>query len=119
MRGFWAKEKNMHKFILGENPQGNGDSGLWIIHLPKPQAIIEVIHEDSKVHSKIEDYSLNSYYKNPNGVTETIRLKLYFLFSTLFMSKDAEIKLKNKILKEAWNWYRAYLIWEDSQDHNN
>lgn len=103
----------MHKFILGENPQAPESGGLWIIHLPHPVAIIEVVHEGMKKHSNGE-YYLDSYYHNTDGITEPISLYLYFYFSTEFTNKEEQNRLAAKMLSDAWHWYKAYLKWEDN-----
>lgn len=103
----------MHKFILGENPMSPQSGGLWVIHLPNPKAIIELVLDGEKIHSKQAVYVKNYNYINSDGVVERWQLRLYFYFTNL-MSDDAENeKLAITMLDNAFQWYKSYLIWED------
>lgn len=103
----------MHKFVLAENPMATDSGGLWIVHLPDPKSIIEVVHEGKKMHSRYAKYFMNFRYHNPDGVIENIQLRRYHYMSTDFVTDEAAEILAGKILPQAWHWYKSYLQWED------
>lgn len=109
----------MHKFILGENPIAPETGGLWIVHLPNPNSIIEAVLSGEKIHSKNALYVKEFQYLNTDGVLELWQLRLHHYFSTLFCDdKEAEV-LAFKMLDNAWHWYKSYLIFEDKNIDEN
>lgn len=103
----------MHKFILGENPQAPESGGMWIIHLPQPQAIIEAVIDGAKVHSNHAQYVANYKHVNSDGIAEQWQLRLYHYFSGEFVDDLDDERLAHKMLNDAWAWYKSYLEWED------
>lgn len=92
--------------------------GLWIIHLPNPNAIIEAVLIGEKVHAKNAVYFKEYQYSNSDGILELWQLRLHHYFSTLFCDdKEAEVQAF-KMLDNAWHWYKSYLIFEDENIDN-
>lgn len=108
----------MHKFILAENPQAPQTGGLWIIHLLDPICIIEAVIDGEKVHSKKAIYTKEFLFINLDEITEYWQLRVYHYFTTNFDERKDSKELCEKIMNEAWHWYRAYLIWEDNNIDN-
>lgn len=79
--------------------------GLWIIHLPNPQTIIEVVHEGEQTHSNNAAFS--RVYQHED---ERIELRLHHYFTTEFGDEESRAI---KMLDKAWHWYKSYLEWED------
>ena len=108
----------MHKFLLAENPQAPESGGLWIIHLLDPICIIEAVIGGEKRHTKKAIYINEFKYINSDGIIENWQLRIHHFFTTDFDErKDAKERCE-KIINDAWHWYRAYLIWEDSNIDN-
>ena len=103
----------MHKFILGKNPIAPESGGLWIIHLPNPQTIIELVLIGEKIHSKKALYTAEYTYLNSDGLLEKWQLRLYHYFETTPIADETTELLIKKMLKNAWHWYKAYLTFED------
>lgn len=100
----------MNKFILGENPMTDS-GGLWVIHLPDPKAIIEVVPVGDKIHSKNAVYAKDCQYHD-----ERYQLRIYHYFTSDIGLSDEQMRIKaHKMLDDAWKWLLSYLIWEDSQ----
>lgn len=96
----------MDKFLIAENPMHEG-SGTWIIHLLKPQAIIQCI-EGHEQTDKIYKYY---QFRNADGIIEEWTLSAHFFFTTDFISEpEAQVI---PLLDRAWRWYRSYMKWED------
>jgi hypothetical protein len=109
----------MHKFILGENPQSPDNGGLWIIHLPNPNAIIEAVIDGEKIHSKKAIFSKEYQYQTHDGIVEHWQLRLHHYFSTLFCDDKEAAILAFKMLDDAWQWYKSYLIFEDKNTYES
>ncbi len=58
--------------------------GLWIIHLPNPQTIIEVVHEGEQTHSNNAAFS--RVYQHED---ERIELRLHHYFTTEFGDEES------------------------------
>lgn len=108
----------MHKFILAENPQAPETGGLWIIHLPDPICIIEAVIDGEKMHSKKALYTSNFQHINSDGVVENWQLRVHHYFTTNFDERKEAKDLCEKMMQDAWHWYKAYLIWEDNNIDN-
>ena len=103
----------MHRFVLAENPQAPETGGLWIIHLLDPICIIEAVIFGEKIHTKKAIYTSEFKYINSDGITEDWQLRIHHYFTTDFDErKDAKERCE-KMMREAWHWYKSYLIWED------
>lgn len=99
----------MDKFLLAENPMRPEQSGLWIIHLLSPQAIIQIIDGHVSTNGPHKHYS----FRNGDGVLEEWTLSIYFAFSTDFIADPDTQAIP--LLDRAWRWYRSYLEFEDKQ----
>jgi len=99
----------MDKFLLAENPMRPEQSGLWIVHLLTPQAIIKCIEGHEHTASPFKHYS----FKNSDEVIEEWTLSAYHFFSTDFITEPEE--QVTPLLDRAWRWYRSYMQWEDNQ----
>jgi hypothetical protein len=104
----------MNKFVLAENPM-SPTGGTWVIHLPTPIAIIEVVEAGEKPLSKKALYALPFNYINPTGFIERYELRLYHYFNTKFGNDDQSEILAIGMLNEACLWYKSYLKWENNQ----
>lgn len=106
----------MHKFLLAHNPQAPESGGLWIIHLPDPQSIIEaVLIGEMKIHSKNAVYSKKYKYQDENW-----QLRLYHCYVKIEnWNEENEKQFCEKLLDDAWQWYLSYLIWEDKNIDNH
>lgn len=97
----------MDKFLLAENPMRPDDTGLWVIHLLDPKAIIRCTHG----HVQIDSICRHYQFMNIDNKIEEWTLSAYHLFTTDFLS-EPEVQA-GKLLDKAWRWFRAYLKFED------
>lgn len=97
----------MDKFLLGENPMRPAQSGLWVIHLLNPKAIIRC----TSGHVQIDTIYRHYQFENADGVIEEWTLSAYHFFTTDFVSEPE--KQVMPLLDRAWRWFRSYLEWED------
>lgn len=97
----------MDKFLLAENPFRPEQSGLYIVHLLNPKAIIQCIEGHVTTSSPFRHYQ----YQNKDGVIEEWTLSAFHFFTTDFISEPE--KQVTPLLDRAWRWYRSYLEWED------
>lgn len=90
-------------------------SGLWIVHLLNPQAIIQCIEGHVQTEAPFKHFS----FTNPDGLVEEWTLTAYHFFTTDFISEPQE--QVTPVLNRAWRWYRAYMEWEDKniEDEKN
>lgn len=109
----------MHKFLLAENPQAPETGGLWIIHLLEPICIIEAVLIGEKIHTKKAIYINEFKYINPDGLIENWQLRVHHYFTTNFDERKETKELTDKIMTETWHWFKAYLIWEDTNIDKN
>lgn len=98
----------MDKFLLGENPL-RPESGLWIIHMLDPVAIIRCTEVKEAADKVSQDY----VYINTDNVAEQWTLSVFFI------DKDIEEKEMYHLLDRAWRWYRSYMQWEDKNIDTN
>lgn len=96
----------MDKFLIAENPMRE-DSGIWVIHLLNPQAIIECLEGHVKT-DKIHKYY---QFKNSDGIIEEWTLSAHFFFTTDFISEPEQQVIP--LLDRAWRWFRSYMQWGD------
>lgn len=97
----------MDKFLLAENPLRPEQSGLWIIHMLDPKAIIRC----SPDHVQIDEIFKHYSFQNSDGILELWTLSAYHFFTTDFISEpDKQVE---PLLDRAWRWFRAYLDEED------
>ncbi|MBK7885450.1 MAG: hypothetical protein IPJ81_17920 [Chitinophagaceae bacterium] len=108
----------MHKFLLAENPQAPSTGGLWIIHLLDPICIIEAVISGEKIHTKKAIYTKDFKFTNSDEILEHWQLRLHHYFTTDFDEQKEAAILTEKIMTEAWHWFKAYLIWEDANIDN-
>jgi hypothetical protein len=101
----------MDKFLLAENPMRPDQSGLFIIHMLDPIAIIQC--REAHVSEKEGEILKYFYFKNIDGVTEEWTLSIFHFFTTDFLEQPEDRALK--LLDRAWRWYRAYMEWEDNK----
>jgi len=102
----------MDKFLLAENPMRE-DSGLWVIHLLEPMAIIRCIEGHERVGALYRHYQ----YRNGDGVIEEWTLSIHHLFTQEILAKQNEVW--ETMLDRAWRWYRAYMEFEDKNIDTN
>lgn len=108
----------MHKFLLAENPQAPETGGLWIIHLLEPICIIEAVTTGEKIHTKKATYTKEFEYVNTDDFLEIWQLRIHHYFTTDFDERKDAVMRTDKIMNEAWHWFKAYLIWEDNNIDN-
>lgn len=103
----------MDKFILAENPMRPEDSGIWIIHLLDPIAIIQCL-EGHVGRGEVEPGNIFKHYQFNNAyqVLEEWTLKVHHFFTTDFLEEPEARAMK--LLDRAWRWYRSYMEWEDN-----
>lgn len=97
----------MDRFLLAENPMRPG-SGLWVIHLLEPKAIIKCVEGHQRAGSLYRHYQ----YKNTDGIIEEWTLSIDHLFTQDITQIPIEQQWEI-MLDRAWRWYRAYMEWED------
>lgn len=56
-------------------------------------------------------------YSSSNGYKELYTLSAYHCFTTSFDGEEHAVMLE-KLFKNAWHWYMAYMTWEDKQIEN-
>lgn len=98
----------MDKFLIAENPQRPEDSGLWVIHLLDPVAIIQCIEGHADPGRPYAHFS----FRNPDGVVEEWTLSAWHFFTADFITEPED--QVQPLLKRAWRWFRSYLKWEDN-----
>jgi hypothetical protein len=96
----------MDRFLLAENPMRPG-SGLWVVHLLEPKAIIKC----TEGHSRAGDLYRHYQYKNTDSIIEEWTLSVDHLFTQDFTTPQEQIW--ETMLDRAWRWFRAYLEFED------
>jgi hypothetical protein len=101
----------MDKFLLAENPMAETDN-LAIIHMLAPIAIINVV----EAHV-VADRPHRHYVYNGHDGQEPITLVVWHMFTTEFDSEQHSLMV-DKLLRNAFHWYAAYLTWEDNNIEN-
>ena len=86
----------MQKFILGLNPNAPETSGTWVIHLPPPQLIIEVVKPGEKTHLKGDDV-ISQQFDLLAGKVE-LRAK-----------RGADEAHTISTIRRAYHWYAHYV----------
>lgn len=86
-------------------------SGLYIIHLLDPVAIIaceeyHVVYPEGKLYKHFS-------FQNSDGNIEHWTLSVYHLF-TNELDSERHHAIVDRLLNRAWRWYRAYMEWEDN-----
>jgi len=89
------------------------ESGLWVIHLLEPRAIIQCTEGHERVGALYRHYQ----YMNTDGIIEEWTLSIYHLLTQDFTTKQNEIW--ETMLDRAWRWFRAYMEFEDENIDNN
>lgn len=97
----------MNKFLLAENPMRPEQSGLWVIHLLDPKAIIRC----TEGHAEIDRIYKHFQFQNSDGVVEEWTLSAYHFFTTDFATEPEQQVIP--LLDRAWRWFRSYLEFED------
>lgn len=83
-------------------------SGLWVIHLLEPKAIIKC----TEGHTRAGDLYRHYQYKNTDGIIEEWTLSIDHLFTQDITTTPIEQQWIT-MLDRAWRWYRAYMEFED------
>lgn len=83
------------------------ESGLWVVHLLEPKAIIQCSEGHIKVNNPFRHYQ----FKNSDGATEQWTLSAYHFFTTDFLTEPEQQVVP--LLDRAWRWFRSYLQFED------
>jgi hypothetical protein len=96
----------MDKFLLAKNPRRPESSGLWVIHLLEPKAMIEC----QEGHVNSDDLFQHYQFQNSKGETEEWTLSVYHFFTTDFLTEPNQ--QAEKLLNKAWRWFRSYLEWK-------
>lgn len=99
----------MDKFLIAENPMRPDRSGLWIVHILNPKAIIRC----DEGYVQVENPHAHYQFRNKDGVMEHWTLSAHHFFTTDFIS-DPEEQV-TPLLDRAWRWFRSYLEWEDKK----
>jgi hypothetical protein len=97
----------MDRFLLAENPMRPEQSGLWVIHLLEPRAIIRCTQGHERPGALYRHYQ----YKNSDRITEEWTLSVHHLFTQDFTTPQEQIW--ETMLDRAWRWFRSYLEFED------
>jgi hypothetical protein len=98
----------MDRFLLSENPMAGNT--LAIVHTQQPVSIILV--DEGHITTKYPHE--HHTYRNSDGIGEPVTLSLYHCYSMSF-DGDENARKVNKLFRDAWHWYMAYLKWEDEQ----
>lgn len=98
----------MDRFLLAENPM-RPESGIWVIHLLEPKAIIQCVEGHKRVGALYRHYQ----YTNSDGIIEQWTLSAYHFFTTDFISEPEQQVIP--LLDRAWRWFRSYMEFEDKQ----
>ena len=111
------------KFLLCENPMltGGYDGRLFILHSREPYLLAEVFHfENISDEKRMEvERQLATIAGRLDYGKETIFLSAVWLVPGKLAEKPAQDYANTLagIMRRMADWYRAYLIWEDNQDH--
>lgn len=98
----------MHQFLIANNPNAPHSSGIWIIKIPKPIAIIEVVHDG--MSDVIKEPIHSATFTTNNG--ELIKFNLYHYFMEGVVGFDTHEQIKKEVdtlFNRAWHWYKAFL----------
>ena len=87
----------------------HGDSNPDVITGMHPQCIIFVYEGHREAQYPYKHYR----YKD-----EAYTLVIYHLFTPSFDGETNAV-LMEKVFKNAWHWYAAYMAWEDTQISDN
>jgi hypothetical protein len=109
------------KFLLCENPIADKSDGrLYILHTRKPVILAEVFHFD------IDDEAEYTRCKQAFPTNATLNYNPEYIvlgqiwMEPVYVPEEKAQEFSNKlagIMRRMADWYQAYLIWEDSQDH--
>jgi hypothetical protein len=109
------------KFLLCENPIADKSDGrLFILHTRQPVILAEVFHfEIDDEPGQMECKSKFTIGSSLNYNPEYIVIGAQWVEPEDVPAGEAK-EYANKltgIMRRMADWYQAYLIWEDSQDH--
>ncbi|SHJ00076.1 hypothetical protein SAMN04487911_10952 [Arenibacter nanhaiticus] len=101
------EDLSLPEFIFGEFPIKNDsihDQRQFILH--KGISLIEVIPQDELENIAFDDKTSKHFSYFGEDFT------LFYQTNNTAASSQSEIE----VLDRAWEWYREYLIWEDTQE---
>lgn len=111
------------KFLLCENPITTANDGrLFILHTQDPIILAELWHYEGLTD---REFLEKQNELGPTGAKLEYGDEI-ILFSSVLMhrgEKFAELPGQEQadklagVMRRMADWYKAYLIWEDSQDH--
>lgn len=117
------------KFIHCENEPKTGDflhDNRQFIYCPRYLSLIEVIPlDDIHITYPMEQYQKSFIYHSELYNQEEEFLLVFVQNNVALIESDFEIQhlqnntdpmTEDKLINEAWNYYKNYLIWEDKQD---
>lgn len=102
------------KFLLCENPIADKSDGrIFILHTKFPKLIAEVFHLE------IEDEKSQMECKQAFATGASLEYGTeYIVFGAIWIEQHAEdVDKLAGLMRRMADWYEAYLVWEDAQDH--
>lgn len=82
-------------------------SGLWVIHMLEPKAIIRC----TEGHVQADSFYSHFQFRNSDGLIEEWTLSAYMVIAPNFEIEPGQVA--GPLLERAWRWFRSYLKWED------
>jgi hypothetical protein len=111
------------KFLLCENPIADQSDGRqFILHTRPPRLLAEIFAFEKISDEKIMEIQrqITTGSRLDYG-PETFVFGLLWIFESDFKEEMSSQQRANEvagIMRRMADWYEAYLIWEDSQDHD-
>lgn len=104
------KKIRVDKFQIADNPMRKHPQ-TSIVHLLEPNAIILVMEG----HATPDGYTHRHFtYKPENGLPELYTFIIWCCWVPDFDGEQHPIII-DKLLRDAWHWYMAYMAWKDQQ----
>lgn len=116
------------QFIHCENEPKTGDlihDNRQFIYCPQYLSLIEIIPvDDYQIQYSMDQFQKSYFYFSEYFQLEEEYLLVFFQNNIEFIESGSEIKhLQNgtdpmteeKLMDQAWDYYKTYLIWEDKQ----
>jgi hypothetical protein len=100
----------LNRFLLADDPRDD-NGGLAIIHTVDPICIIGIAEEHIQVPQPFKHFT----FVNLDGEEEEWTLYIHHFFTENLNNLDAAVvqEKNEKILEQAWDWYKSYMDWED------
>lgn len=109
-------------FLICENPiLSENDGRLFILHTRTPAMLVEIKHFEGLTDAEVAELTKIA---TPDGARLDYGNEVIFFLQQWIMPELEYAKLSAQeqadkvsgIMRRMADWYKAYLIWEDSQD---